>query len=104
MILKPNTVMPGNECPKRADVARVAEATVTCLLRAVPAAVCGVAFLSGGQSSALASAHSNAMNGKFGSRIPWPLTFMAFESADANALLCPRSEEHTSELQSRPYL
>jgi len=56
MILKPNMVMPGKECPKRADVAQVAEATVTCLLRAVPAAVCGVAFLSGGQSSASASA------------------------------------------------
>jgi len=53
MILKPNMVMPGKECPKRADVAQVAEATVTCLLRAVPAAVCVVAFLSGGQSSAL---------------------------------------------------
>ena len=37
--------------------------------------MCGVAFLSGGQSSASASAHLNAMNGKFGSRIPWPLTF-----------------------------
>ena len=37
--------------------------------------MCGVAFLSGGQSSALASAHLNAMNGKFGSRTPWPLTF-----------------------------
>ena len=75
MILKPNMVMPGKECPKQANVAQVAEATVTCLLQAVPAAVRGVAFLSGGQSCALASAHLNAMNAKYGSQLPWPLTF-----------------------------
>ena len=75
MILKPNMVMAGKECPQQADIAEVAEATVTCLLRAVPAAVRGVAFLSGGQSSALASAHLNAMNVKYASRLPWPLTF-----------------------------
>ena len=75
MILKPNMVISGKEYPKQAGVAQVAEATVTCLLRAVPAAVGGVAFLSGGQSSALASAHLNAMNAKYGPRLPWPLTF-----------------------------
>ena len=75
MILKPNMVMPGKECSKQADVAQVAEATVTCLLHAVPAAVRGVAFLSGGQSCALASEHLNAMNVKYRSRLPWPLTF-----------------------------
>ena len=75
MILKPNMVMAGKECHQQGSVAEVAEATVTCLLRSVPAAVCGVAFLSGGQGVALASAHLNAMNVKFGSRLPWPLTF-----------------------------
>jgi fructose-bisphosphate aldolase, class I len=75
MILKPNMVMPGKEWPNQADVAQVAEATVTCLLQAVPAAVRGVAFLSGGQSCASASAHLNAMNVMYGSRLPWPLTF-----------------------------
>jgi fructose-bisphosphate aldolase class I len=75
MILKPNMVVPGKDCPKQADVAQVAEATVTCLLRLVPAAVRGIAFLSGGQSCASASAHLNAMNFKYGSRVPWPLTF-----------------------------
>lgn len=40
MILKPNMVMSGKECPKQPSVAQVAEATVTCLLRAIPAAVC----------------------------------------------------------------
>jgi Fructose-bisphosphate aldolase class-I len=57
--------------PKRAGVEEVADATVSCLLRSVPAAVCGIAFLSGGQSGASASAHLNAMNsmnGKCGSR------------------------------------
>ncbi|MBV9998540.1 MAG: fructose-bisphosphate aldolase class I [Verrucomicrobia bacterium] len=78
MILKPGMVMPGKECPTRAGVEEVAGATVSCLLRAVPAAVCGIAFLSGGQGCALASAHLNAMHSlksKFGSRIAWPLTF-----------------------------
>ena len=75
MILKPNMVLPGKGSARQANVAEVAEATVTCLLRAVPAAVRGVAFLSGGQSCALASAHLNAMNAKYGSRVPWPLTF-----------------------------
>jgi len=75
MILKPNMVMPGKACPEQANVAQVAEATVFCLLQAVPAAVGGVAFLSGGQSCASASAHLNAMNAKYASRLPWPLTF-----------------------------
>jgi fructose-bisphosphate aldolase, class I len=75
MILKPNMVMPGKECSEQADVAQVAEATVFCLLQAVPAAVGGVAFLSGGQSCASATAHLNAMNAKYASRLPWPLTF-----------------------------
>ena len=53
----------------------MAEATVTCLLRAVPAAVPGIAFLSGGQSGELASARLNAMNVRFKSRLPWALAF-----------------------------
>ena len=53
----------------------MAEATVTCLLRAVPAAVPGIAFLSGGQSAELASARLNAMNVRFKSRLPWALAF-----------------------------
>ena len=53
----------------------VADATVTCLLRAVPAAVPGIAFLSGGQPYELASARLNAMNLRFETRMPWALTF-----------------------------
>ncbi|MGD0464691.1 MAG: class I fructose-bisphosphate aldolase [Tepidisphaeraceae bacterium] len=75
MILKPNMVLPGLTCPKQDAVDEVADATVRCLLRAVPAAVPGIAFLSGGQSGELASARLNAMNVRFKSRLPWPLTF-----------------------------
>jgi fructose-bisphosphate aldolase class I len=100
MILKPNMVLPGFTCPSQEkveevaigeqqfqvrlvdrqedeveDVDEVADATVRCLLRAVPAAIPGIAFLSGGQSAELASARLNAMNGRFKSRLPWALAF-----------------------------
>lgn len=78
MILKPNMVLPGLACPVQESVDAVADATVACLLRAVPAAVAGIAFLSGGQSSELASARLNAMHLRFGAAqasLPWPLTF-----------------------------
>ena len=75
LILKPNMVLPGSACPKQETVDEVADATVRCLLRAVPAAVAGVAFLSGGQTGELASARLNAMNVRFKSRLPWALAF-----------------------------
>jgi fructose-bisphosphate aldolase class I len=75
MILKPNMALPGLTCPTQETVDEVADATVRCLLRAVPAAVPGVAFLSGGQSGELASARLNAMNFRFKSRLPWALAF-----------------------------
>lgn len=75
LILKPNMVLPGLSCPGQETVDEVADATVSCLLRTVPAAVPGVAFLSGGQSGELASARLNAMNVRFRSRLPWALAF-----------------------------
>jgi fructose-bisphosphate aldolase class I len=75
MLLKPNMVLPGLRCPKQESVEEVADATVKCLLRTVPAAVPGIAFLSGGQSGELASARLNAMNVMFKSRPPWALSF-----------------------------
>lgn len=75
MLLKPNMVLPGLDCLVQPSVNEVADATVACLLRAVPAAVPGVAFLSGGQPGDLASARLNAMNVRFRSRLPWALTF-----------------------------
>jgi len=75
LILKPNMVLPGLNCPKQESVDEVSDATVRCLLRTVPAAVPGIAFLSGGQSGELASARLNAMNVRFKSRLPWELSF-----------------------------
>jgi fructose-bisphosphate aldolase class I len=75
MLLKPNMVLPGLTCPKQEEVDEVADATVNCLLQAVPAAIPGIVFLSGGQSSELASARLNAMNVRFKSRMPWALAF-----------------------------
>lgn len=75
MILKPNMVVPGLLCTTQESVDEVADATVKCLMRAVPAAVPGIAFLSGGQSSELASARLNAMNLNFKSKLPWELSF-----------------------------
>ena len=65
MILKPNMVLPGKDCQASPDPGQVADATVRCLLRSVPAAVAGIAFLSGGQSGELACARLNAMNIRF---------------------------------------
>ena len=75
MLLKPNMVLPGLTCRKQENVDEVADATVKCLLRAVPAAVPGIAFLSGGQSCELASARLNAMNVRFKSHLPWAVAF-----------------------------
>ncbi len=75
MILKPNMVLPGWACPQQESVDEVANATVKCLFRSVPAAVPGIAFLSGGQSAELASARLNAMNFSFKSQLPWALSF-----------------------------
>lgn len=82
MILKPNMILAGSGAATQPTVDEVADATVQCLLRVVPAAVPGIAFLSGGQSGEVASAHLNAMHARsraltaFGARVPvWPLTF-----------------------------
>src|SRR4051794_5014776 len=73
MVLKPNMVVSGKKCPRQASVEEVAEKTVRLLKSCVPAAVPGVAFLSGGQSDEEATAHLDAMNRIGG--LPWRLTF-----------------------------
>jgi fructose-bisphosphate aldolase class I len=75
MILKPNMVLPGSSCYTQESDDVVADATVHCLLQAVPAAVPGIAFLSGGQSGVLASGRLNAMNTRFESKLPWAVSF-----------------------------
>jgi fructose-bisphosphate aldolase class I len=73
MILKPSMVVSGKDNPRQADVDEVAERTIRCLKRTVPAAVPGIAFLSGGQSAVSATEHLNAMN-KLGP-LPWQVSF-----------------------------
>src|ERR1700761_7137033 len=73
MILKPNMAISGKKCPKQAPVEEVAEKTIRLLKQCVPAAVPGIAFLSGGQSDEEATAHLDAMNRIGG--LPWKLTF-----------------------------
>ena len=93
MILKPNMVLPGVDCPVQHSVDEVADATVSCLLRAVPAAVPGIAFLSGGQSAELASARLNAMNLRCKSRLPWALAFSFARAIQQPALEIWHGEE-----------
>ena len=73
MVLKPNMVVPGKKSAKQASVEEVAEKTIRLLKNCVPAAVPGIAFLSGGQSDEDATAHLDAMNRIGG--LPWRLTF-----------------------------
>jgi len=73
MVLKPSMVISGKSCARQAGVDEVAERTLRLLKRCVPAAVPGIAFLSGGQSDELATAHLDAMNRLGGG--PWTLSF-----------------------------
>jgi fructose-bisphosphate aldolase class I len=73
ILLKPNMVLSGKECPQQASVQEVAEATVRCMKRVVPSAVPGLVFLSGGQSDVQATEHLNAMNRL--DQVPWQLSF-----------------------------
>ena len=73
IVLKPNMLLAGYDCPEQASVDEVAERTLACFRRVVPAAVPGIAFLSGGQSDERAAAHLSAMNAIGG--VPWELTF-----------------------------
>lgn len=75
MVLKPNMVVPGMKCPGQNTDEEIADATLRTLLRTVPAAVPGVAFLSGGQSGEQAASRLSAMNSRFKGRLPWALTF-----------------------------
>ncbi|MEH1852880.1 MAG: class I fructose-bisphosphate aldolase [Nostoc sp.] len=100
MILKPNMVLPGLTCSQQESVDEVADATVNCLLRAVPAAVLGIAFLSGGQSGELASARLNAMNFRFKLRSPWALAFSFARAIQQPALeIWQGKEANVSEAQ-----
>ena len=74
ILLKPNMVISGTNCPEQASPETVAKMTVDCLLENVPKEVPGIVFLSGGQSNELATAHLNEMN-KLSNNLPWELSF-----------------------------
>jgi fructose-bisphosphate aldolase class I len=93
MILKPNMVLPGLACPTQASVDEVANTTIKSLWRTVPAAVPGIAFLSGGQSAELASVRLNTMNHRFKSQLPWALAFSFARAIQQPALEIWKGEE-----------
>jgi fructose-bisphosphate aldolase class I len=107
MLLKPNMVLPGYECPTQASDAEVAAATLRCFRWKVPAAVPGIVFLSGGQSDELATSRLNEMNAT--SPHPWALSFsygralqsaalQAWKGADANVSAGQQAFLHRAEL------
>jgi len=83
-LLKPNMVLSGYDAPNRAGADEVAEATIECFYRHVPAAVPGIVFLSGGQTDEDATAHLNAMNAR--GPHPWELSFSYGRALQAPAL------------------
>lgn len=90
MLLKPNMVLSGKEAPSQAGVAQVAEMTLRCMKRGVPAAVPGLVFLSGGQTDVQATQHLNALN-QLGSA-PWELSFSFGRALQAPALQAWKGE------------
>ena len=91
MLLKPNMVLPGKDCPEQAAPEQVAEATVRCFRSVVPAAVPGIVFLSGGQSDEQATANLNALNA-IGPH-PWQLSFSYGRALQSPALKAWKGEE-----------
>lgn len=91
MLLKPNMVISGMQCPKQASVEEVAKDTIKLLKRRVPAAVPGIVFLSGGQSAELATAHLNALNAL--GRPPWKLSFSYGRALQAPAMEAWRGQD-----------
>lgn len=93
MILKPNMVLPGLACSAQSDTETIAQQTVSTFLKVVPAAVAGIAFLSGGQSPVLASERLNMMQLRYGSQMPWPLTFSFSRAIQQPALEIWKGED-----------
>jgi fructose-bisphosphate aldolase class I len=91
MLLKPNMVIAGKQCAQQAGVLEVADATLRCLRRYVPAAVPGIVFLSGGQSAEDATDHLNAMNA-MGPQ-PWEVSFSYGRALQAPVLAAWKGQE-----------
>jgi fructose-bisphosphate aldolase class I len=86
IILKPNMVISGSDCPEQAGPDEVARQTIEVLSALVPAEVPGIAFLSGGQTEEQATLHLQAMNALDGIKKPWRLTFSYGRALQAAAL------------------
>ena len=100
-LLKPNMVLSGKDCPQQASVGEVAEATLRCFRRTVPAAVPGIVFLSGGQGPEQATAHLNAMNAIGGA--PWQLSFSYGRALQETALKAWKGDEANTEAAKRAF-
>ena len=100
-LLKPNMVLSGYDATDRAGVQEVAEATLQCFYKHVPAAVPGIVFLSGGQSDEDATAHLNAMNA-LGPH-PWELSFSYGRALQAPALKAWGGKPENVEAAQRAY-
>jgi fructose-bisphosphate aldolase class I len=101
MILKPNMVLPGKTCATPATISAVAEATVSCLRHTVPAAVPGIAFLSGGQESVNATERLDAIN-RLGPH-PWRITFSYARALQADALTVWRGQHANVDAARRAF-
>jgi fructose-bisphosphate aldolase class I len=102
MLLKPNMVLSGYDCPQQAGVDEVARETLRCLKHNVPPAVPGIVFLSGGQSDEAATAHLNALNAP--GRQPWELSFSYGRALQAPAQQAWRGEEANVPAAQAAYL
>lgn len=103
-ILKPNMVLPGKECPIQVDARTIADFTIKCLLRTVPPAVPGIAFLSGGQSGEMASENLNAMHSNLKSPLPWALTFSFARALQYPAIQIWNGKEENTEAAQEAFL
>jgi fructose-bisphosphate aldolase class I len=101
MLLKPNMVIAGKQCPTQAAPEQVAEQTIDCFLRRVPAMVPGIVFLSGGQSEVEATENLNAINQLGG---PWPLSFSYGRALQSSALAAWGGEADNVEAGQAAYL
>ena len=86
IVLKPNMIISGLNCNEQASIDKVAELTFKCLKDNVPEDVPGIAFLSGGQSSDVATSHLNLMNKLYEDEMPWNLTFSYGRALQQDAL------------------
>jgi fructose-bisphosphate aldolase class I len=101
ILLKPNMVISGKDCPEQASPEQIAEATIRCFKSVVPAAVPGIVFLSGGQGDKEATANLNAMNA-LGSH-PWQLSFSYGRALQAPSLKAWGGEEANFEAGQRAF-